>query len=157
MSKVLLFSFKAGTTSLLRKVVEGIIQSAAVYSAASIVLVITVFVSPHVGYVACLNVFPALFVSFLIVSRDVLVPEYSFQGLVFSSIVIRLGLQAREESYLPVFQSVHSQLPIASSPPSSAVHYGSASALLPPQVETTHLPTISCKLTAGCIGKKEVL
>ncbi|TBU29612.1 hypothetical protein BD311DRAFT_756477, partial [Dichomitus squalens] len=49
MSKVLLFSHKVGTSSLLRKVIEGIIQSAAVYSVASIVLVITAFESPNVG------------------------------------------------------------------------------------------------------------
>ena len=96
MRKVLLFSFKVGKNSLLRKVMEGIIQSAAVYSAASIVLVITVFESPYVGYLACLNVFPALIVSSVIISRGVLAPDHGTQGLVFSSIVIRLGLQARK-------------------------------------------------------------
>ncbi|TBU64500.1 hypothetical protein BD310DRAFT_964258 [Dichomitus squalens] len=92
-------------------VIEGIIQSAAVYSAASIVLVITAFESPNVGYVACLNIFPALI------------------GLLSSSIVIRLGLQARQESYLPVFQSVPLQIPVAS--PSAAHHDSCATPLSP--------------------------
>ncbi|TBU47274.1 hypothetical protein BD309DRAFT_1007501 [Dichomitus squalens] len=90
---------------------KGIIQSAAVYSAASIVLVITAFESPNVGYVACLNIFPALI------------------GLLSSSIVIRLGLQARQESYLPVFQSVPLQIPVAS--PSAAHHDSCATPLSP--------------------------
>lgn len=51
---------RARPTPLLRKVVEGMIQSAFLYSAASVVLVVTIFASAHVAYVACLNVFPAL-------------------------------------------------------------------------------------------------
>ncbi|KAI0351208.1 hypothetical protein OH77DRAFT_1524274 [Trametes cingulata] len=43
-----------------QKVAEAIVQSAAVYSTASISLLITSFVSPHVGLAACLSVFPAL-------------------------------------------------------------------------------------------------
>ncbi len=67
-SRVALFTYGTGArpTPLLWKVVEGMIQSAAIYSAASVVLVVTIFASAHVVYVACLNVFPALTVRSLI-------------------------------------------------------------------------------------------
>ncbi len=45
-----------------RRVVEAIVQSAAIYSTASIALVVTSFLSPNIGYVACLSVFPQLIV-----------------------------------------------------------------------------------------------
>ncbi|OSD03870.1 hypothetical protein PYCCODRAFT_208175 [Trametes coccinea BRFM310] len=46
-----------------RKVVEAILQSAAIYSAASVVLIITYFTSPTVGFNVCVGVFPSLIVS----------------------------------------------------------------------------------------------
>ncbi|TFK77683.1 hypothetical protein K466DRAFT_607836 [Polyporus arcularius HHB13444] len=39
---------------------EAIVQSAAIYSTASIALVVTTFLSPNIGYVACLAIFPQL-------------------------------------------------------------------------------------------------
>ncbi|KAI0683667.1 hypothetical protein C8T65DRAFT_235247 [Cerioporus squamosus] len=45
-----------------RRVVEAIVQSAAIYSIASIALVVTSFLSPNIGYVACLAIFPQLIV-----------------------------------------------------------------------------------------------
>ncbi|KAM5539575.1 hypothetical protein V8D89_006684 [Ganoderma adspersum] len=56
-----------------RRVFEAIIQSAVIYSAASISLLVTMFVSPNIGFYACLSVFPPLI------------------GLVFSLIVIQIG------------------------------------------------------------------
>ncbi|KAJ2987486.1 hypothetical protein NUW54_g9413 [Trametes sanguinea] len=43
-----------------RKVIEALLQSAAVYSAASIALVATNLESPHYAFVVCLGVFPSL-------------------------------------------------------------------------------------------------
>ncbi|CDO76597.1 hypothetical protein BN946_scf184868.g11 [Trametes cinnabarina] len=68
-----------------RKVVEAILQSAAIYSAASVVLVITYFISSSVAYSACLGTFPSLI------------------GLVFSFIVLRLAKRSRENA-APVVQ-----------------------------------------------------
>ena len=45
-----------------RRVFEAIVQSAAVYSTASIALVVTSFLSPNIGYVACLSIFSPLIV-----------------------------------------------------------------------------------------------
>ena len=45
------------------KAMDAILNSAAVYSIASISLVITLRLSPHIGFPACLNVFPSLLVS----------------------------------------------------------------------------------------------
>ena len=45
-----------------RRVVEAVVQSAAIYSVASISLVVTIFLSPNIGYSACLCVFPPLIV-----------------------------------------------------------------------------------------------
>ena len=45
-----------------RRVFEAVIQSAAIYSMASISLLVTMFISPDVGLYACLNVFPPLIV-----------------------------------------------------------------------------------------------
>ncbi|KAI0753698.1 hypothetical protein C8Q74DRAFT_1373655 [Fomes fomentarius] len=56
-----------------RRVLEALIQSAAVYSFASIALVITSFLSPNVAYHACLSVFSP------------------FIGVVFSLIVIQVA------------------------------------------------------------------
>ncbi|KAI8992756.1 hypothetical protein BD414DRAFT_482116 [Trametes punicea] len=61
-----------------RKVVEAIVQSAAIYSTASISLCVMLFVSPNVGFYACLGVFPSL------------------MGLVFSFIILRLSRRSRE-------------------------------------------------------------
>ena len=47
---------------LYRRVLEALIQSAAMYSVASIALVITSFLSPNVGYAVCLSVFSQLIV-----------------------------------------------------------------------------------------------
>ncbi|KAJ8456510.1 hypothetical protein ONZ51_g12083 [Trametes cubensis] len=58
--------------SMTRKAAEAIVQSAAIYSIASIALVITYLLSPNMGWSACLNVFPPLI------------------GLVFSFIVKRI-------------------------------------------------------------------
>ncbi|KAL7278448.1 hypothetical protein ACG7TL_007446 [Trametes sanguinea] len=63
-----------------RKVVEAILQSAAIYSAASVVLIITYFTSPTVGFNVCVGVFPSLI------------------GLVFSFIVLRLAKRSRESA-----------------------------------------------------------
>ncbi|KAJ3001655.1 hypothetical protein NUW54_g6289 [Trametes sanguinea] len=54
-----------------RKVIEALLQSAAVYSAASIALVATNFESPHYGFVVCLGVFPSLIVSDLLLTLQV--------------------------------------------------------------------------------------
>ncbi|CDO73382.1 hypothetical protein BN946_scf185013.g16 [Trametes cinnabarina] len=72
-----------------RKVVEAILQSAAIYSAASIVLIITYFISPTVAYSACVGIFPSLI------------------GLVFSFIVLRLARRSRENA-APLVQAQHS-------------------------------------------------
>ncbi|KAI9061921.1 hypothetical protein FKP32DRAFT_1604624 [Trametes sanguinea] len=61
-----------------RKVIEALLQSAAVYSAASIALVATNFTSYHYGFLVCIGVFPSLI------------------GLVFSFIVMRLANRSRE-------------------------------------------------------------
>ncbi|KAI1795357.1 hypothetical protein LXA43DRAFT_992439 [Ganoderma leucocontextum] len=45
-----------------RRVFEAIIQSAAIYSTASISLLVTMFISPNIGLYACLSVFPPLIV-----------------------------------------------------------------------------------------------
>ena len=45
-----------------RRVFEAIIQSAAIYSAASISLLVTTLISPNIGLYACLCVFPPLIV-----------------------------------------------------------------------------------------------
>ncbi|PIL34163.1 hypothetical protein GSI_03874 [Ganoderma sinense ZZ0214-1] len=95
-------------------VVEGMIQSAFLYSAASVVLVVTIFASAHVAYVACLNVFPAL------------------SGLVFSFIVIRVGLQSTEAQYLPVSQMQESHLPATSIPGSPSRRHGGSREHQPP-------------------------
>ncbi|KAI0652919.1 hypothetical protein C8Q70DRAFT_938032 [Cubamyces menziesii] len=55
------------------KAMDAILNSAAVYSIASISLVITLRLSPHIGFPACLNVFPSLL------------------GFVFSIITIRMA------------------------------------------------------------------
>ena len=47
-----------------RRIVEAVIESAAIYSLASISLVVTIFVSPNIGYAACMYVFPPLIVCF---------------------------------------------------------------------------------------------
>lgn len=45
-----------------RRVFGAIIQSAAIYSVASISLLVTVFVSPNIAYPTCLDAFPPLIV-----------------------------------------------------------------------------------------------
>ncbi|KAJ8480958.1 hypothetical protein ONZ51_g6305 [Trametes cubensis] len=59
--------------STARMVAEAIVQSAAIYTVASTSLLVTYFVSPNVGYLSCLNIFPSLI------------------GLVFSFIVLRVA------------------------------------------------------------------
>ncbi|KAI0652918.1 hypothetical protein C8Q70DRAFT_690113 [Cubamyces menziesii] len=59
--------------ALARTVAEAIVQSAAIYTVASTSLLVTYFVSPNVGYLSCLNIFPSLI------------------GLVFSFIVLRVA------------------------------------------------------------------
>ncbi|KAL1938112.1 hypothetical protein VTO73DRAFT_11941 [Trametes versicolor] len=61
---------------LFRKVVEAIVQSAAIYSTASFALGITLICSPAIGFDACIGVFSSLI------------------GLVFSFIVLRLARSA---------------------------------------------------------------
>ncbi|KAI0652916.1 hypothetical protein C8Q70DRAFT_690046 [Cubamyces menziesii] len=61
--------------ALARRVVEAIVQSAAIYTVASASLLITYSTSQADGYLACLNIFPSLI------------------GLVFSFIVLRLAKQ----------------------------------------------------------------
>ncbi|KAM5532561.1 hypothetical protein V8D89_013767 [Ganoderma adspersum] len=119
MSRVVFFKLtnrtRARPTPLLRKVVEGMIQSAFLYSAASVVLVVTIFASAHVVYAACLNVFPAL------------------SGLVFSFIVIRVGLQSTEAQYLPVSQMQEPHLIATSTPrPPLRRHSGATEHQPPP-------------------------
>ncbi|KAH9903269.1 hypothetical protein C8Q73DRAFT_45608 [Cubamyces lactineus] len=48
------------------KAMDAILDSAVVYSLASISLVITLRLSPHIGFPACLNVFPSLLVRFYV-------------------------------------------------------------------------------------------
>ncbi|EIW56942.1 uncharacterized protein TRAVEDRAFT_49753 [Trametes versicolor FP-101664 SS1] len=70
---------------LLWKVVEAIVQSAAIYSLASIALLVTFFISPNIGFTACAGVFPPLI------------------GLVFSFIVLRLARSSADHvARLPV-------------------------------------------------------
>ena len=45
-----------------RRVFGAIIQSAAIYSVASISLLVTTLISPNIGFYACLSVFPPLIV-----------------------------------------------------------------------------------------------
>ena len=71
------------SSALLRRVVEGIVQSAAVYSIASAILVVTLLKSPNVGYVVCLNIFPALIVSLLCLADFALWFELTPLGLSF--------------------------------------------------------------------------
>ena len=52
-----------------RRFLEAIVQSAALYSTASIALVITTFLSPNIGYVICLSVFPQLVVSIFLMDE----------------------------------------------------------------------------------------
>ncbi|KAJ2981886.1 hypothetical protein NUW54_g10817 [Trametes sanguinea] len=78
-----------------RKVVEAILQSAAIYSAASIVLVITYFTSPTVGYNLCVGVFPSLI------------------GLVFSFIVLRLAKRSREDGVHLVYDQPPRVAPVS--------------------------------------------
>ncbi|KAI0753717.1 hypothetical protein C8Q74DRAFT_1211070 [Fomes fomentarius] len=61
------------------KVIEATVQSTAIYSAATVSLVITFVNSTELGYPTCLNVFPALL------------------GLVFSFIVIRVALNTTKD------------------------------------------------------------
>ncbi|KAI0640922.1 hypothetical protein C8Q79DRAFT_1014763 [Trametes meyenii] len=58
------------------RVVESLVQSAAIYSIASISLAVTSFLSPSIGFPACHSVFPSII------------------GLVFVLIVIRISLNA---------------------------------------------------------------
>ncbi|KAI0351211.1 hypothetical protein OH77DRAFT_1462363 [Trametes cingulata] len=58
------------------RVVESLVQSAAIYSAASISLAVTSFLSPAIGFPACHSVFPSII------------------GIVFVLIVIRISLNA---------------------------------------------------------------
>ncbi|KAM5539577.1 hypothetical protein V8D89_006686 [Ganoderma adspersum] len=66
-----------------RRVFEAIIQSAAIYSAASISLLVTTFISPNIGLYACLCVFPPLI------------------GLVFSLIVIQIARNTATSDHAP--------------------------------------------------------
>ncbi|OJT07010.1 hypothetical protein TRAPUB_2140 [Trametes pubescens] len=59
--------------TLYRRVITAIVQSAAVYSVASITLLVTVSVSPDSAYATCLTMFPP------------------FIGLIFSLVVLRLA------------------------------------------------------------------
>ncbi|KAI0632660.1 hypothetical protein C8Q77DRAFT_1059025 [Trametes polyzona] len=59
--------------TLYRQVLKAIVQSAAIYSTASIVLLIAVIVSPDSAYATCLTMFPP------------------FIGLIFSFVVLRLA------------------------------------------------------------------
>ncbi|OJT07005.1 hypothetical protein TRAPUB_2135 [Trametes pubescens] len=45
---------------LFRKVTEAILQSAAIYSMASVTLIATLFISVDIGFVVCIGVFPSL-------------------------------------------------------------------------------------------------
>ncbi len=91
-----------------RRVVEAIVQSAAIYSTASIALVVTSFLSPNIGYVACLSVFPQLIVrscftgaSFwteLIPDTDG--PAITLQGVVFTLIVIQIARKSALSNFV---------------------------------------------------------
>lgn len=52
------------TKSVRRRVVESVIQSAAIYSVASISFGITSFLSPDIGFPICHSLFPPVIVSF---------------------------------------------------------------------------------------------
>ncbi|KAH9886910.1 hypothetical protein C8Q73DRAFT_264633 [Cubamyces lactineus] len=64
------------TKSVKWRVVESLVQSAAIYSIGSVSLAVTSFVSPNVGFTACHSVFPSII------------------GLVFVLIVIRITFNA---------------------------------------------------------------
>ena len=49
-----------------RRLIEAIIESAAIYSLTSISLLVTSIVSPNIGYTACMCAFPPLIVRFLL-------------------------------------------------------------------------------------------
>ena len=70
-----------------------IVESAAIYSAASVALVVTFFVSENAGYRACLNTFTVLIVSSIDTMIDNVAHIRVYQGFVFSFIVIRVGLR----------------------------------------------------------------
>ncbi|TBU29611.1 hypothetical protein BD311DRAFT_756476 [Dichomitus squalens] len=103
--RVLQLTFGPHSSPVIQRVIEGIVQSAAVYSAASIALVIMVLKSPDVGYVVCLNVFPALI------------------GLVFSFIVVRTGLKSRDDDASNDSRTMQSQRMTTSTSPPSTIHH----------------------------------
>ncbi|CDO76598.1 hypothetical protein BN946_scf184868.g12 [Trametes cinnabarina] len=86
------------TKSVRRRVVESVIQSAAIYSVASISFGITSFLSPNIGFPVCHSLFPPVIVSPLYpisCSRDTDKRLRSLlQGLVFLLIVIRINRNA---------------------------------------------------------------
>lgn len=57
------------TKSVRRRVVESVIQSAAIYSVASISFGITSFLSPDIGFPICHSLFPPVIVSSLFSSQ----------------------------------------------------------------------------------------
>ncbi|KAL1938122.1 hypothetical protein VTO73DRAFT_11951 [Trametes versicolor] len=67
---------------IFQKVAEAIVQSAAIYSTASIALALTFFLNPHnkPGFLVCLDVFPPLI------------------GLVFSFIILRMARSSAEDA-----------------------------------------------------------
>ena len=75
-------------------VISALVESAALYSATSLVLFITFFVSPDVVYPACANIFTVLIVSPFIFVRMMADETHSTQGFIFSFIVIRVGLRS---------------------------------------------------------------
>ncbi len=79
---------------LFRKVTEAILQSAAIYSMASVTLIATLFISVDIGFVVCIGVFPSLIVSihsFQCFHSNVLT-RGAAKGLVFFFIVLRSRL-----------------------------------------------------------------
>ena len=75
------------------RLVEAIVQSAAIYSTASIALVVTFFLSPNIGFPMCLSAFSQLIVRLsYCLCTNFAPPEPSdvLQGVVFSLITIQL-------------------------------------------------------------------
>lgn len=61
-----------------RRFLEVIVESAAIYSTASLALVVTCFISPNVGFGACLSVFPQIIVR---PNLTLAVPAYTVYSL----------------------------------------------------------------------------
>ncbi|KAI0691734.1 hypothetical protein C8Q76DRAFT_803246 [Earliella scabrosa] len=87
-------SSSRSATNVLRSVFDALMQSAAIYSVATVSLVVTWFVSPNVGQPICAAVLIQLI------------------GIVFSNIVVRLAREsAKSDQYRPLEGSVSSPEP----------------------------------------------